>query len=52
MSELGKLLLKKSNQKIEKTVKIKVNLPHVSKNPQARKPIFVQTPFSHTTLQL
>ena len=37
-------------QKIEKTVKIKVKLPHVKK--LARKQIFVQTPFSHSTLNL
>ena len=36
-------------QKIEKTVKIKVKLSHVNKKPQARKRIFVQTPFSHST---
>ena len=39
-------------QKIEKTVKIKVKLPHVNKKPLARKRIFVQTPFSHSTLNL
>ena len=39
-------------QKIEKTVKIKVKLPHVNKKPLARKQIFVQTPFSHSTLNL
>ena len=39
-------------QKIEKTVKIKVKLPHVNKKPLARKRISVQTPFSHTTLKL
>ena len=33
--------------KIEKTVKIRVKLPHVNKKPLARKQIFVQTPFSH-----
>ena len=38
--------------KIEKTVKIKVKLPHVNKKPLARKRIFVQTPCSHTTLNL
>ena len=38
--------------KIEKTVKIKVKLPHVNKKPLARKRIFVQTPFSHSTLNL
>ena len=39
-------------QKIEKTVKINVKLPHVNKKPLARKRIFVQTPFSHSTLTL
>ena len=39
-------------QKIEKTVKIKVKLPHVNKKPQARKRIFVQSPFSHSILKL
>ena len=39
-------------QKIEKTVKIKVKLPHVNKKPLARKRIFVQTPFSHSTPKL
>ena len=39
-------------QKIEKTVKIKVKLPHVNKKPLARKRIFVQTPFSRSTLNL
>ena len=39
-------------QKLEKTVKIKVKLPHVNKKPLARKRIFVQTPFSHSTLNL
>ena len=37
-------------QKIENTVKIKVKLPHVNKKQLARKRIFVQTPFSHSTL--
>ena len=37
-------------QKIEKTEKVK--LPHVNKKPLARKRIFVQTPFSHSTLNL
>ena len=49
---IGKPLRKKSDQKIEKTVKIKVKLPHVNKKPLARKPIFVQTLFSHSTLKL
>ena len=39
-------------QKIGKTVKIKVKLPHVNKKPLARRRIFVQTPFSHSTLNL
>ena len=39
-------------QKIEKTEKIKVKLPHVNKKPLVRKRIFVQTPFSHSTLNL
>ena len=39
-------------QEIEKTVKIKVKLPHVNKKPLAMKRIFVQTPFSHSTLSL
>ena len=45
-------LEKKPIQKIEKTVKIKVKLPHVNKKPLARKRNFVQTPFSHSTLNL
>ena len=47
-----KHLDKNSVQQIEKTVKIKVKLPHVNKKPLARKRIFVQTPFSHSTLNL
>ena len=39
-------------QKIGKTVKTKVKLSHVNKKPQARKRIFVQTPFSHCTSKL
>ena len=39
-------------QKIEKTVKIKVKLPHVNKKSLAKKRIFVQTRFSHSTLKL
>ena len=39
-------------QKIEKTVKIRVELPHVNKKPLPRNRIFVQTPFSHSTLKL
>ena len=40
------------SKKIEKRVKTKVKLPHVNKKLLARKRIFVQTPFSHTTLKL
>ena len=32
-------------QKIEKTVKIRVKVPHVNKKPLPRNRIFVQTPF-------
>ena len=39
-------------QKIEKTVKIRVKLPHVNKKPLPRNRTFVQTPFSHSTLKL
>ena len=39
-------------QKIEKTVNIKVKLPHVNKKPLPIKQIFVQTPYSHSTLKL
>ena len=46
--------IKKKNpiQKIEKTVKIKVKLPHVNKKSLAKKRIFVQKPFSYSTLKL
>ena len=37
---------------MEKTVKIKMKLPQVNIKPVARKRIFVQTPFSHSTLNL
>ena len=37
--------LKNSIQKIEKTVKTKVNMPHVNKKPLARKLTFVQSFF-------
>ena len=37
MNGLGKPFRKKSYLKIEKTVKIKVKLPHVNKKPLARK---------------
>ena len=40
------------SKKSKKTVKIRVKLPHVNKKPLARKQIFVQTQFSHSTLKL
>ena len=50
---IGKPFRKKiRSQKLRKTVKIEVKLPHVNKKPLARKRIFVQTPFSHTNLKL
>ena len=45
-------LEKKPLQKIEKIVKISAKLPHVNKKPLQRNRIFVQTPFSHSTLKL
>ena len=39
-------------QKIEKTVKIRVKLPHVNKKPLPRNRIFVKTRFSHSILKL
>ena len=45
-------LEKKSGPKNRKTVKIRVKLPHVNKKPLPRNRIFVQTPFSHSTLKL
>ena len=44
--------LKNPIQEIEKTVKIKVKLPHVNKKPLVRKRIFVRTPFSNSTSKL
>ena len=52
MNGLRKPFRKNPIQKIEKTEKIKAKLPHVNKKPLARKRIFVQTPFSHSTLNL
>ena len=45
-------LEKNAIQTIEKTVKIKVKLPHVNKKPLAGKRIFVKTPYSHSSLNL
>ena len=52
MSELGKPFRKKSDPKIEKIVNIKLKLPHVNKKSPAKRQIFVQTPFFHSTLKL
>ena len=52
MNGLENHLEKNPIQKTEKTVKIKVKLPHVNKKPLARKRNFVQTPFSHSNLNL
>ena len=52
MNGLGKPFRKKSDPKNRKTEKIKAKLPHVNKKPLARKRIFAQTPFSHSTLNL
>ena len=49
---IGKITQKIRSKNWKKTVKIKVKLPHVNKKPWARKQIFVQTPFSHSTLKL
>ena len=50
---IGKTIYKKiQSKKSKKTAKIKVKLPHVNKKPLARKRIFVQTLFSHSTLKL
>ena len=49
---IGKTILKNPIQKIEKTVKIKVKMPHVNKKPLPIKRNFVQTPYSHSTLKL
>ena len=52
MNGLRKPSRNKYDQKNRKKLKIEVKLPQVNKNPLARKPIFVQTPFSHSTLKL
>ena len=43
--------LQKIQSKKNKKTKTKVKLPHVNKNPLARKRIFVQKPFSDSTLK-
>ena len=50
MNGLGTPFRIKSNQKNRK--KIEVKLPHLNKKSLARKQIYVQTPFSHSTLKL
>ena len=45
-------LEKIQSKKLKKTVKLEVKLSHVNKKPLARKRIFAQTPFSHSTLKL
>ena len=50
MNGVRKPIRKKSDKKLENSVKIKVKLPHVNKKSPSRKPIFVRTPFSHSTL--
>ena len=52
MNGLEKLFRKKSDPKNEKTVKIKVKLPHVNKKQLARKQIFVQSLDSYSMLKL
>ena len=52
MSELGKPFLKNKIQKIEKTETPKWNCRMWTKKPLASQRIFVQTPFSHSTLKL
>ena len=53
MNGLEKPFRKKSDPKNrKKTVKIEVKLPHVNKKPLPIKRIFVQTPYSHSTLKL
>ena len=49
---IGKTIEKIQTKNRRKLTKIKVKLPNVSRKPPARKQIFVQTPFSHTTLNL
>ena len=50
--DLENYLEKSPIRNIEKTVKIRVKLPHLNKKPLQRNRIFVQTPFSHSTLKL
>ena len=52
MNGLGKPFRKNLIQKIEKTVKTRVKWPNVNKKPLARTQIFVQTPFSYSSLKV
>ena len=52
MSELREPFLKNQITKFKKKQKINVKMPHVNKKPLARKLIFVQISFSHSTLNL
>ena len=46
-----KTIPKKLDRKIQKTLNIKVKMPHLNTKPLARKRILVQTPLSHSTLK-
>ena len=52
MSELGKPFRNKSDPKNQKNSKNQSEIAACEKKPLARKRIFVQTPFSHSTLKL
>ena len=52
MNTLGKPYEKYQIKNRKKTVNINVKMPHVNKRSPAIKRIFVQTPFSHSTLKL
>ena len=52
MNALEKPFRKKSDPKTRKNSKNQMKLPQVNKMPLARKRIFVQTPFPHSTLKL
>ena len=52
MNGLGKPFGKQIRiKKLKKYSKIKVKLPHMKKRSKARKQIFIQTAFSHSTLK-
>ena len=52
MNGVGKPFRKKSNQKNWKNSKNQSEIAACEQKPLARRPIFVQTPFSHSTLKL